>query len=114
METKTSSLHMQIESRFGSCTSATLFYGALVSGVVNFWNHLETWITRFKKDLTAQSGGDTSKAHKDSICKLVCWMVHAMFKEMLKRRQWGCSIPVFTTGTDITEALLQQKCSTIL
>ena len=114
MDTTVTSLLMQVESRFGSCTVPTLFYSTIVQGILTFWNALEAWITRFEKDLTAQSGGDTSKAQKDSIWKLICWMLHAMFKEMLKRRRPGLAMAVFTTGTVVSEDLLQRKCASIL
>ena len=114
MDTTVNALLMQVETRFGSCTKPTLFYTALIQNIITFWTQLEAWITRFEKELTAQSGGDTSKAQKDSIWKLICWMLHAMFKEMLKRRRPGGSIAVFSTGTVITEDLLQHKCAKIL
>ena len=39
--------------------------------------------------LAAQCGGDDPKIHKAYIWKLVCWMIHSMFKEMRNRRTPG-------------------------
>ena len=91
-----------------------MFFSQMINNVVVFWNAFESWITRFEKELTAQTGGDNPKAQKESVWKLICWMMHAMFKEMLKRRQPGTIYPVFTTNTKVTEEFMQLKCASII
>ena len=113
-EMNTNSLINQIETICGINERATMFFTHMVNGIVTFWNGLDTWISRFEKDLTAQMGGDNPTVHKESVWKLICWMLHAMFKEMLNRRQPGRVYAVFATGTDRSEEELQLKCASII
>lgn len=114
LEMNTSSLLMQIDAIFHENSRAALFFTQMINNVVTFWNGLDAWITRFEKELTSQMGGDNPKVHKESVWKLICWMLHAMFKEMHKRRQPGAIYPVFTTGTSCTDESLQLKCASII
>lgn len=114
LEMSTSGLIMQVENVFHENSRASLFFTQMINSVVTFWNGLETWITRFEKELTSQMGGDNPKVHKESVWKLICWMLHAMFKEMLKRRQPGATYPAFTTGTKVSDDELRLKCASLV
>jgi hypothetical protein len=46
---------------------------------------------------------------------LICWMLHAMFKEMLKRRQPGTMYAVFSGGQTVrSDEELRCKCASII
>ena len=79
----------QIETEFGVFSQASRFFNVLIDHIETFWNKLDTWITRFERELSAQCGGDDPAIHKAYIWKLICWMLHTMFKEFQKRRHPG-------------------------
>ena len=92
----------QIESEFGIHSPASRFFNVLIDHIETFWNQLETWITRFERELSAQCGGDDPAIHKAYIWKLICWMMHTMFKEFQKRRHPGTHHTV-TSSEQTTE-----------
>lgn len=102
----------QIESVYPIHSQAYRFFNVMIDHIVSFWNRLETWITRFERELSAQCGGDDPTIHKAYIWKLICWMLHCMFKEFQKRRQPGTMNAMSTQESTVEEK--QVKAASIL
>jgi hypothetical protein len=106
------SVSSQIESKFGIGTNTSSFFLLMVSRTVTFWNQLDTWITRFEREITTQNSGDDPAIHKSTTWKLICWMLHAMFKEFQVRRQPGQAFSA--TSAELTKSEKQAKCASII
>jgi hypothetical protein len=102
----------QIESTYAIHSPAYQFFNVMIDHIVSFWNRLETWITRFERELSAQCGGDDPTIHKAYIWKLICWMLHCMFKEFQKRRQPGTRNAMSTQ--ELTQEEKRIKAASIL
>ena len=113
-DTNIESLLMQVEGLHGANQKASQVFAAMINGVSNFWHALETWIGRFEKDLTSQMGGDDPAVHKPAVWKLICWMLHAMFNEFLKRRRPGTMHAVFSSNEERTVEEMRNKCASIV
>jgi hypothetical protein len=102
----------QIESKFGIGTVPSSFFLLMVSRTVTFWNQLDTWITRFEREITTQNSGDDPTLHKNTTWRLICWMIHAMFKEFQVRRQPGQAFTA--TSREMSKPEKHAKCASII